>query len=150
MLILLAYGSLLFQHARRGGVVAPERVPVYVTPLAGFLSGFTTMIGNLASVFVLVYFATIGTRKDTFSATSVVFFFSVNLIKLPIHIWMWRTISGPAVVRTLFLIPVVTIGFFVGRLIVASLSEAVYWRFVIAGAGLALLRYFLVLLGAGV
>lgn len=149
VLLLLAYGSLLYQHARHGGVVAPEKAPPFLTPVAGFLSGFTTMIGNLASIFVLIYFATIGAKKDAFIATSVLFFFSINLIKLPIHIWMWETISGPAVVRTLFLIPVVTIGFVVGRLIVARLSEAVYWRFVIVIAGLALLRYFLVLLGVG-
>ena len=147
-LVLLAYGSLLYQHVRHGGVVQPEYVPSFVTPLAGFLSGFTTMIGNLASVFVLIYFATIGAKKDTFIATSVLFFFAVNLIKLPIHIWVWKTISGPAAARTLFLIPVVTIGFLTGRLIVRRLSEQVYWRFVTVIAGLALIRYFLVIVGA--
>lgn len=149
-LIVISYGGLFYQYIRHGSVLSRDNVPVFVTPLAGFLSGFTTMIGNLASVFVLVYFAMIGARKNTFIATSVWFFFVINLVKLPIHLWYRRTLTGPMVVQTLFAIPIVTFGIAAGRLIVNRMAYQLYWRIVIVVAGLALPRYLAVLLGVGV
>ncbi len=143
--ILIAYGGMVVQRARRFRD-ARRTPPKWVTPLAGFLSGFTSMIGNLASVFVTVYFAAMGTMKAQFIATSVWFFFVMNLTKLPIHIWWWRTLTAEMLLRTLVLVPVVTLGIWTGRVIVRRMSEESYWRFVIVVAGSAVLRYLYVLL----
>jgi uncharacterized protein len=143
-IILCAYVGMVLQRARRYRD-AGRRLPGWVTPLAGFLSGFTSMIGNLASVFVAVYFAATGTLKAQFIATSVWFFFAMNLIKLPVHIWGWKTLTAEMLPGTLVLIPVVTLGIWSGRIIVRRMSETTYWQFVIVVAGAAVLRYLFVL-----
>lgn len=143
-IILIAYVGMIVQRANRGGN-ENRHLPRYVTPVAGFLSGFTSMIGNLASVFVAIYFAATGAMKAQFIATSVWFFFALNLIKLPIHIWGWKTITAEMLPKTLVLIPVVTFGIWLGRVIVRRMSEETYWRFVIVVAGAAVLRYLYVL-----
>lgn len=143
-IILTAYTGMVIQRARRFRD-AGRPLPRWVTPLAGFLSGFTSMIGNLASVFVAVYFAATGALKAQFIATSVWFFFIMNLIKLPIHIWGWRTLKLESLLGTLVLIPVVSLGIWGGRIIVRNMSETTYWRFVIVAAGAAVVRYLYVI-----
>lgn len=143
-IILMAYIGMIVQRAHRTRNTN-RRLPWYVTPVAGFLSGFTSMIGNLASVFVAIYFAATGAMKAQFIATSVWFFFALNLIKLPIHIWGWKTLTPEMLPKTLILIPLVTLGIWLGRIIVKRMSEETYWRFVIVVAGAAVLRYLYVL-----
>lgn len=143
-IILFAYTGMVVQRANRRRN-ADRHLPGYVTLLAGFLSGFTSMIGNLASVFVAIYFAATGALKAQFIATSVWFFFALNLIKLPIHIWGWKTLTAEMLPKTLILIPVVSLGIWIGRVIVRRMSEETYWRFVIVVAGAAVLRYLYVL-----
>lgn len=140
-IVVLAYGSLVVQRIRHDPA-AEIVVPRFLTPVMGFLSGFTSMIGNLASIFVAIYFAATGTRKAQFIATSVWFFFMLNVIKLPIHLFVWRTVEPRQIVPTLVLIPVVTLGIWLGRVIVARLSEERYLRLVVVVAGLAIARYF--------
>jgi uncharacterized membrane protein YfcA len=140
----LAYLGMIVQRANRSRDTN-RSLPWYVTPVAGFLSGFTSMIGNLASVFVAIYFAATGAMKAQFIATSVWFFFVLNLIKLPIHIWGWKTLTAEMLPKTLILIPLVTLGIWLGRVIVKRMSEKTYWRFVIVVTGAAVLRYLYVL-----
>lgn len=147
-IILTAYAGLLYQ--RRGSLPqsAGSAHPL-VTFVAGFLSGFTSMIGNLASLFVALYFALIGSKKETFIATSAWFFFTINVIKLPIHIWVWETLSWDAVITSLLVIPLVSLGIWLGRIIAKRLAEETYWRFVVIMVGLGVLRYFYDLVSGG-
>jgi len=140
-IILVAYASLIAQRVSASRRNERRGSSSFVTLTAGFLSGFTSMIGNLASIFIVIYFSDAGSRKEQFIATSVWFFFVVNLIKLPIHIWVWRTLSLEMVVRTLILIPIVTLGILAGRVLTSALKEETYWRFVVGMAGLGVVRY---------
>ena len=146
-IIMSAYGGLLYQRAGSISEVERNAHPVF-TLVAGFLSGFTSMVGNLASLFVAVYFASIGSRKEKFIATSAWFFFTINLIKLPIHIWVWNTLRWDVVLMTLIVIPLVSLGIWLGRHIVTRLEERGYWRFVVVVVGLGILHYFYQLISA--
>lgn len=146
VILLSSYGALVVQHLKP----VPNRraeLPAWMAPVTGLLSGVTSMIGNMASLFVALYFAAAGARKEQFIATSAWFFFVLNVVKLPIHIWGWRTLSGEMLLRTLVLFPLVSLGIWVARCIVGILVERTYWRFVVAMVGLAVLRLFLVLVG---
>jgi hypothetical protein len=147
-IILSAYAGLLYQRSGSTPEVEREAHPV-LTLVAGFLSGFTSMVGNLASLFVAVYFAAIGSKKEKFIATSAWFFFTINLIKLPIHIWVWDTIRWDVVLTTLIIIPVVSLGIWLGRVIVTRLEERGYWRFVLVVVGVGILHYFYGLVSGG-
>ena len=59
----------------------------------GTISGFATMVGNLAGPFSELYFLAIRMPKEMFIGTAAWLFFITNLFKLPFHIWSWKTIN---------------------------------------------------------
>lgn len=146
-LILASFLTLLWQRTRHGMEVVEYTGSKVISLTAGFLAGFATMMGNMASVFLIIYFASVGARKEKFIATSACFFLFVNLMKLPVHIWIWKTLERWMLPPTLILIPVITLGVYLGRVIVRKLPEVVYWRFVFVVVAIVLLRYLLGLLG---
>jgi uncharacterized protein len=143
-ILATSYIALVRQHfARRSAAWRP--VPGYLAPVTGALMGLTSMIGNMASLFVALYFAAIRAPKESFIATSAWLFFLLNAVKLPVHIWGWRTLTWEMLLKTLILFPLVSAGIWLGRVIVRHMAEPVYWRFVVVMVGLALVRFLFVL-----
>lgn len=138
VLVTLAFVAMVRQRFGNG---PPQSPPSWIALPAGLMLGFTTMIGNLASAFVAVYFAAIRAGKREFIATTVFFFFVVNLIKLPVHIFVWKTVTPAMIAATLILVPCSTVGIVIGRAIVRRMREEVYWRFVVIVTALAIARY---------
>jgi len=77
----------------------------------GVLAGITTMIGNLAGAFSNIFFLSSRIPKNEFIGTSAWLFFIINLVKLPFHIFVWKTVNTESVMYDLYLIPFVIIGF---------------------------------------
>ena len=59
----------------------------------GLLGGFATMIGNAAGPIMALYLLSMRLPKNVFIGTGAWFFFIVNLSKVPLHVWAWKTIS---------------------------------------------------------
>lgn len=97
----------------------------------GFLTGFTTMIGNLAGPVSNIYFMTMRFPKNEFIGTAAWLFFIINVFKLPFHIFVWGTITKETLVLNFVLIPAVVIGFFLGAYIVKLISNVNYRRFIL-------------------
>ena len=97
----------------------------------GLLSGFTSMIGNLAGSFANIYFLAMRLPKNEFIGTAAWLFFMINVFKLPFHIFVWKTVSVDSLVLNTVLIPPVVIGFFLGAYIVKLISNVNYRRFVL-------------------
>jgi len=110
----------------------------------GFLSGITSMIGNLAGSFADIYFLAIRLPKNQFIGTAAWLFLIINVFKLPFHIFVWKTVTPESLLLNLFLIPAILIGFFTGVTLVKLLNNEVYRKFIIivtaAGALLILFR----------
>ena len=98
--------------------------------VAGFLAGFTTMIGNLAGPIANVYFLAIRFPKNEFIGTAAWLFFIINVFKLPFHFFVWQTVSLKTLALNSVIFPVVCIGFFVGASVVKTISNANYRRFI--------------------
>lgn len=99
--------------------------------IAGFLTGFTTMIGNLAGPVANIYFLTMRFPKNEFIGTAAWLFFIINLFKLPFHILIWKTVTVESLVLNSVLVPIVVLGFFVGVSIVKLISNVNYRRFIL-------------------
>lgn len=99
--------------------------------ITGFLTGFTTMIGNLAGPVSNLYFLTMRFPKNEFIGTAAWLFFIINLFKLPFHILIWKTVTVESLVLNSVLVPVVVLGFFVGVSIVKLISNVNYRRFIL-------------------
>jgi uncharacterized protein len=111
--------------------------------LMGLLTGFTTMVGNLAGSISNVYFLVLKFPKNEFLGTVSVLFLIVNLFKVPFHIWSWQTINTDSFKTSLFLFPGVIIGFFLGLAIVKQLNNEVFRILILATTILGSLLLFL-------
>ena len=103
----------------------------YTNAIIGLLGGFSTMIGNAAGPIMAAYFLSIDLNKNEFVATRAWFFWLLNLIKLPFHIFVWQTVSLNSVLFDLCLIPAIIIGGILGLLLVKRIPERPYRFFVI-------------------
>src|SRR6185503_17477050 len=106
--------------------------------IMGSLAGFSTMVGNLAGPFSDLYFFAIRLPKEIFIGTAAWLFFITNIIKLPFHIWTWKTIHVQSLYVDLFLLPALFIGLWAGVKLVKEINQAQFrWLIVsltIAGA----------------
>lgn len=98
---------------------------------AGFLAGFTTMIGNLAGPISNIYFLAMRLPKNEFIGTASWLFFLINIFKLPFHIFVWKTVTKETLILNSTLIPIMAIGFFVGVKIVKMISNINYRKFIL-------------------
>ena len=97
----------------------------------GYAAGFTTMIGNLAGAFSNIYFLAMRLPKEQFIGTASWLFCIINLLKLPIHIFVWKTISVDTLLVDLQLMPLIIIGFLLGVRLLKKTSEKLFRQLVL-------------------
>lgn len=97
----------------------------------GILGGITTMVGNLAGAFVNLFFLALRVPKAEFIGTAAWLFFFVNLVKWPLHIFSWKTISHSSLMMDLYLLGPLVVGLLVGVKIVALINEAFYRKMIL-------------------
>lgn len=114
----------------------------FFASMAGFLGGFTTMIGNAAGPVMSIYFLSMSLPKNSFIGTAAWFFLLVNLFKVPFHIMVWETISWQSIQFNLLLFPVILVGVFLGLWIVKRIPEKPYRIFIMVSIGLAAIKLF--------
>lgn len=111
-----------------------EKIPdnVYFGMLAGFLGGFTSMIGNLAGTVMAVYFLSMRMPKNNFIGTTAWFFLVMNWFKVPFHVWIWHTINVDSWMLALQLTPAIVLGAYLGIVMVKKMSDKFYRWFIVA------------------
>lgn len=92
----------------------------------GLLGGFATMIGNAAGPVMALYLLSMRLPKNSYIGTGAWFFFIVNLSKVPLHVWSWKTITMDSLVLDLLIIPAIAAGAFLGIWLVRLLPEKLY------------------------
>lgn len=110
-----------------------KTVPTHWTfgGVIGILAGITTMIGNLAGVFSNIFFLAMRLPKNQFIGTAAWLFFIVNLFKLPLHIFVWETITLETLIIDLKLLPGILLGLFVGIRLVKIIKEESYRKMIL-------------------
>jgi len=116
-----------------------EAVPdhKWFASLTGVAGGFTSMIGNLATSVVAIYFLTMRLPKNAFIGTTAWFFLVINWFKVPFHIFSWKTITWNTFLLDLATLPFIGVGAFLGIIIVRKINEKAYRWFIIATTLLA-------------
>ena len=76
----------------------------------GLLGGFATMMGNAAGPVMALYLLSMRLPKNKYIGTGAWFFFIVNLSKVPLHIWSWKTITIDSFLLDLIMIPAIAAG----------------------------------------
>jgi uncharacterized membrane protein YfcA len=110
-----------------------EDIPdfAWFAALCGVGAGFTSMIGNLAGAFSAIYLLSMRLPKNSFIGTSAWFFLIINWIKVPFHVFAWKTITWDTFFLDLLTLPVIALGAWLGIIIVKNLSEGAYRWFII-------------------
>lgn len=110
-----------------------EKIPdsMIVGIVAGFLGGFTSMIGNLAGTVMAVYFLSMRLPKNNFIGTAAWFFLVINWFKVPFHVWIWHTINQDSWLMALMLTPIILGGAFLGILLVKKMNDRTYRWFIV-------------------
>jgi uncharacterized membrane protein YfcA len=131
MMAIIIIGSvlLMFYFENKKTIAIPNNM--WFSSSAGFLSGFSTMIGNLAGPIANIYFLAMRLPKNEFIGTAAWLFFIINIFKLPFHIFVWKTIDKETLILNSVMIPFMAIGFYVGVRIVKLISNINYRRFIL-------------------
>jgi len=110
-----------------------EKIPDhrYFGVAAGFLGGFTSMIGNLAGTVMAVYFLSMKLPKNNFIGTAAWFFLVINWFKVPFHIWGWHTLHTDSWIFALALTPAIILGAYLGIALVKKMSDKIYRWFIV-------------------
>ncbi|MBS1506124.1 MAG: sulfite exporter TauE/SafE family protein [Bacteroidetes bacterium] len=126
--IFLSLGIMIWMEL--GG---KEKIPdsIYFGMVAGFLGGFTSMIGNLAGTVMAVYFLSMNLPKNNFIGTTAWFFLVINWFKVPFHVWVWHTINKDSWLFALVLTPAIIMGAYLGVLLVKKMSDQTYRWFIV-------------------
>lgn len=97
----------------------------------GLVSGFTTMLGNLAGAFSNLYFLALRMTKNDFIGTAAWLFMVINLFKLPFQVFYWNNITAASLWIDVLLLPALLLGFFTGIRLVARIKDDSYRKVVI-------------------
>lgn len=128
VIIILTVISMLFFEFRKRQTV-PHNIAFVGT--MGLVSGFTTMLGNLAGAFSNIYFLAMRLSKNDFIGTAAWVFLVINIFKLPFQVVYWKNITPATLWIDLLLLPALLLGFFAGIRLVAKIRDDNYRKVVI-------------------
>lgn len=111
----------------------------WFAPTIGVLAGFTTLVANAAGPLMAVYLLAMRLPKLDYVGTGAVFFLLLNLFKVPFMMHL-GLVNLPSFTLNLMLLPVVLLGFWLGRRIVAKLNQGVFENLALTFSALAALE----------
>lgn len=128
-IIIIVSVLVMFLTERHKSSKVPTN-PIF-SIIAGFFSGFSTMIGNLAGPIANVYFLAMRLPKNEFIGTAAWLFFIINIFKLPFHFFVWKTVTKETLVLNVVLFPIIFLSFLAGVCIVKQISNVKYRYFIL-------------------
>ncbi|MGP6139072.1 MULTISPECIES: sulfite exporter TauE/SafE family protein [unclassified Jeotgalibaca] len=141
LIVIICVVLLAIREYQKQTIPLPDNA--VLKSAVGVLSGFSSMIGNAAGPIFNVYILAQNLKKETMIGTTAWFFFLMNVIKLPFHIFLWGTIDFETVKYTGFAIPFIALGAVGGIWIVNHISERWYRRLVIVMTAVTAIRLIL-------
>ncbi len=128
VIIMLTVVIMLFLEFRKNIVIPTNKL--FVSGM-GLMSGFTTMLGNLAGAFSNIYFLAMKLPKNDFIGTAAWVFMVINLFKLPFQVVYWNNITLATLKTDAVLVPALIAGFWSGIKIVSKIHDDSYRKVVI-------------------
>ena len=127
IIIFVSLGIMLYLEGKKSEDIPSHKAFAIGTGVAG---GFTTMVGNLAGSVMALYLLTVRLPKNQFIGTAAWFFLIVNILKVPFHVFAWKSITLNSFLLDLCLLPLIAFGAFKGIMIVKRIQEKWYRYFI--------------------
>ena len=140
IVVIVGIGLMIWQDLRKKQVKIPDHWGF--SALLGLSGGFATMIGNAAGPILIIYLLSMRLPKNQFIGTGAWFFFIVNVLKVPLHITVWKTINLESFLFDVLMIPGIIGGAFLGIYLVKLFPERAYRIFIIGTTLVAALLLF--------
>jgi uncharacterized protein len=131
---------------RRTAPSSASSVSPSTTVAVGVIGGFTTFVANAAGPVLNTYFTGLGMAKRPQIGTSSVFYFSVNLAKVPVYLVLGWLVAGGAffTADTLrfdaLLVPATLAGVFGGKWLLPRIPQRLFTIVVLVLATLAAVK----------
>lgn len=138
--IFSALGLMIWQEKNKKPSIPDNK---WFVIAIGIIGGFASMIGNLAGPILALYLLAMRFPKKEFIGTGAWFFFSINIFKVPFHIFLWETITLNSFFFDVLLIPSIALGAWLGVRIIHKISETVFRYIVIVVTAIAAVAMFL-------
>jgi uncharacterized membrane protein YfcA len=135
IIIIFGIVLMLWNDFRSRNISVPDHW--WFAAILGLIGGFTTMVGNAAGPIMSLYLLSMRLPKNSFIGTAAWFFFIINVLKVPFHVFSWGTISIDTIKIDFAVLPAILIGVAAGIQIVKLFPEKGYRYFVIATTILA-------------
>ncbi len=129
VIIIIVAVIMILLELRKSFAPPTNKIFVWVM---GLISGFTTMLGNLAGPFANIYFLAMRMPKKDFIGTAAWIFLIINLFKMPFQIIFWKNINSQTLLIDLYLLPALAAGFWLGLKIVNRIREEGYRKVILA------------------
>lgn len=139
-IVIIGIGILVWRDLRSGKMKIPGSR--WFAAGLGLMGGFATMMGNAAGPVMALYLLSMRLPKNNYIGTGAWFFFIVNLSKVPLHVWSWKTITVESFLLDVIMIPAIATGAFLGIWLVRLLPEKIFRIIIIATTLLSALLLF--------
>lgn len=140
VIVLISLFLMLLQEIKGGSLKIPQNLALAI--IIGIISGFSSMVGNAAGSIFAVYLLALGLNKKNYLGTTAIFFFIVNLIKLPVQVFIWQSVDWRSFLLVLLMLPLVYAGIRFGLWAVRHLNEKTFRYLVTAMTFIAAVRLF--------
>ncbi len=140
IVVLTGLVLLVYKEVMHRDVHVPEKW--WIAAILGLVAGFATMVGNAAGPITALYLLSMGMTKNQFIGTGAWFYFIVNVLKVPFHVFLWGTITFDTVLINLLAIPIIVAGGFLGLFLVRFFRERPYRIFIIVATAVISVRLF--------
>jgi len=126
--VILCLAAMIYAEVKGKPLTVPNKTVFYA--LIGILGGFTSMVGNAAGAIISIYLLSREYPKESYISTYAWLFLIINLIKLPLQIFVWHNIGLSNLYTALILLPVVFLGAVAGAWIVKRINEKLYRKII--------------------
>ncbi|MFZ7125773.1 MAG: sulfite exporter TauE/SafE family protein [Desulfobacterales bacterium] len=135
--LLSGMAVMLWRDLRKRNVAVPDRP--WFSGAMGLSAGFATMIGNAAGPMMSLYLLSMRLPRDIFIGTGAWFYLTVNVTKIPLHLFVWQTMSARTLAFNVATAPFIILGIVGGILVVRRIPEKIYRLLVLSSVSLAAL-----------
>lgn len=134
--VLFVLAMLQLLQGRKPALVEDQRLPHWITNLAGTTAGFTSMLANAGGPVMNLYLLSAKSEIKGFLGTTAWLFFVINLTKLPFSIGL-GLLTADAFRIALICIPAMVIGALLGLRLAKRMTFETFKRLVLIFTAIA-------------
>ena len=132
-LLLGIMGVLFAGHyfLYKKSITTPVKPNFFKGAICSSIAGFTSFCAHSGGTPTSVYLLPLRLKKETYVGTRIMFFTSVNMIKLPLYIYLSMVNFG-TIYQSIALFPLSLLGIFIGYQLLKILEETLFYNIIYA------------------